>query len=189
MKSIEILLPEMLRYSQCTGLVCPLLPMQKLWVDIAFIEHRSFHAVHQRSRWFLASSYVLHSSRGNTVMSAYDDLENELVLLLYFLFLSSMNSGRRTPCEERRFKNQLQTITNNDDFIQAHCVDQLLDNKTFLCHTDNPPGFIWRLAGAKHCWCIITSPQNNLEWMPVLFYTACQRWPWWSVMQPTGIIK
>lgn len=135
MKSIEILLPEMLSYSQCTGLVCPLLPMQKLWVDIAFIEHRSFHAVHQRSRWLLASSYVLHSSRGNTVMSAYDDLENELALLLYFLFRPSMNSWRRTPCEERRFKNQLQTISNNDDFIQARCVDQLLDKTCYVTLT------------------------------------------------------
>lgn len=99
-ESIEIALPKMLSYSPSTGLGCPLFPVQKLWVNISFIEHRSFHVVHQCSRWFLASSYVLHSSSGNTVMSAYDDLENELVLLLYFLFLFSVNSGRWALCEK-----------------------------------------------------------------------------------------
>lgn len=89
----EIALPEMFSYSPLKGLGCPLLPMQKLWVNIAFIEHRTLHVVHQCSGQFLTSSYVLHSSGGNTGMSGCDDLVNAIVLSLYFLFLFSMSGG------------------------------------------------------------------------------------------------
>lgn len=118
---IEIALPEMLSYSPLKGLGCPLLPMQKLWVKIAFIEYGTFHAVHQCSGRFLTSSYALHSSSGNTGMSGYDDLVNALVYLLYFLFLFSMNGRKRAHCEERKglrinFKQSHTKLLNSDMF-------------------------------------------------------------------------